>query len=534
MDTPSAPQPATPPKAAPARLNVVTAVKPVAVPPPPPARELKDPTWWRLGNIPFIVLILSAAGLDLAWPEVLGGGIGTGIGCALWCLSVLLLRRDFSKGEACFLAALALISFVALAVSGSTFNWVLAFVLPLALVLNPTAKGASEDARYRTWWGYWFARRKEGERGRWAWLRQILPTLITVFVGVALFIVFLIIFASGNPVVELVWNTIATWWNKLVEWLQLDWDFVGHVAIWLFAFAFFGIYTCARPKEAPGLPTVPEAPLTPGLSLLPHLPLASLIGINLAFLIATGTDIAYLWFGRVPEGISQTTYLHDGAASITWAAVLASAILVFLFRRKGAARQGTCTRVAGYVLVLQAFLLAVSVYVRLFHQIGDYGFTPRRIQAAEALLLGMDGLVILICYMACSGAFWKYARICLGTMLLMLISFGICPPAELAGDLNLRYAPTHENWKFSHRDFYEGCFVVQDNLAFALYVHEKNPDEDGYFYKRIKAAAEAVERQATQEGWCHWNLGLKRDIPAAEKVLGHPITPKKVNVEQAH
>ncbi len=507
--------------------------------PPAPAvpQELQDPTWWRLGTMPFIVLILSAVGLDLAWPNEFGlvafnGGVGTGIGCALWGVALLLLRRDFSKGEFCFLAALAPISFAALLVSGSVYNWWLAFLLPLAMLAIPQ-KRESSVARYRNWWSYWFARRKTAAQGRWAWLRQILPTLITVFVGVSLFIVFLIIFASGNPVVQLVWNTLADWWNALVEWLELDWDFAAHVFVWVFAFFVFGIYTFERPLELP----TPQAP-TPaaaktGRSLLPHLPLASLIGINLAFLIATGTDIAYLWFGRVPEGVSQTAYLHEGAASITWAAVLASLLLIFLFRRNGSARQGRATRVAGYALVLQSFLLAVSVYVRLFHQIGDFGFTPRRIQAAEALLLGLDGLVILVCYMACSGAFWKYTRICLGSMLLMLVAFGICPPGELAGNLNLRYAPTHTHWMFSVADFRPSCFAVEDNLAFAHYVYERQSHKEDYpyFSKRLQHAAERVEwklRYTDEDAWCHWNFGLARDLPVAESILGRPIAPKKV------
>ncbi len=515
--------PPVPPLPAAYKPSIKSVIPPVPVPAAP--REVKDPAWWRLGSIPFIVLILCAAGADLAWPDMDGGGIGAGIGCALWILAVLLLRRDLSKGESSFLIALALISFAGLTVSGSTFNWTLALVLPLILVTIPSSHPV-EPAHYRTWWGYWVARRKSAKGGRWAWLRQILPTLITVFVGVALFILFLCIFASGNPVVLLVWETITEWWNKLVEYLQLDWDFVAHVAIWVLGVLAFGLYTFNRPAATLAAPDAP-AVVKEGRSILPHLPLASLIGINLAFLVATGTDIAYLWFGRVPEGISQTSYLHDGAASITWAAALASAILVFLFRRNGSARQGVGTRVAGYLLVLQTFLLAVSVYMRLYHQIADYGFTVRRIQAAEAMLLGLDGLMILICYMACSGSFWKYTRICLGSMLLMFVGFGICPPAELAGNFNLRYAPSHPQWNFCATDFRKGCFEVDDNLAFALYVQEKWPDEFGYLRFRMESAAERVERRVQADSWTIWNLGLQRDIPAAEKILGRPLLPKE-------
>ncbi len=476
-----------------------------------------------------------AAAADLAQPEPFcGGGLAAGLGCALWLVAMLLLRRDFSKPETCFLGAFALITFSALTVSGSVFNWVLAIVLPLILLLTPKPQNPAETGRFRTWWGYWLARRKAGARGRWSWLRQILPTLITVFVGVALFVAFLCIFASGNPVVLLVWETLCKWWNTLVEWLQLDWDFVWHLFLWFMGFVVFGFYTFQRPSEPAPLPRVADAPRAGSVSLLPYLPLVSLLGINLAFLIATSTDIAYLWFGRVPEGVSQTAYLHDGAASITWAAALASAILVFLFRRKGSARQGKATRFLGYALVLQTFLLAASVYVRLYHQIDDYGFTTRRIQAAEAMLLGLDGLIILVCYMACSGSFWKYTRICLGSMLLIFISFGICPPAELAGHLNLRYAPSHPEWVFSTSDFSRSSFQIESNLAFALYVKERLPEPVQYFDDRIRDAAEDLVKQSKEATWRNWTLSRSRDLKVAEAILNAAPEPTATPEEETN
>ncbi len=523
-----------------------------------PPREVKDPAWWRLGAFPMAALLLAAAAGDLVWPTSLGSwGIGAGIGCVLLITAILLLRRDFSLGEKVFLVVLALISLAALTVSGSGFNGVMALLLPFLLCLVPSRMGStSEPGPFRNWWSYWFARRKQLVKSRWGWLRQILPTLITVLVAVVLFILFLCIFASGNPVVELVWNTITDWWNALVEYLELDWDFALHVLLWIVGIVAFGLYTLPRSKAAPAAPPMPVKEKE-GSSILPHLPLASLIGINLAFLVATSTDIAYLWFGSVPEGVSQTAYLHDGAASITWASALASVILVFLFRRNGSARQGLVTRIAGFALVAQTFLLAVSVYLRLYHQIDDMGFTTRRIQAAEALLLGLDGLVILVCYMACSGSFWKYTRICLGSMLLLFVAFGICQPAELAGNLNLRYAPSHPHWTFDTNDFghTRGRFVVGDNLAFAKFVFDKNyanmpagaqptvlvpqgsyiaPDEYSvdWFWSRLVTAARAVERRAQEDSWTTWSYSQQRDLPVAMDILYGKREPQAAVTER--
>ncbi len=512
---------------------------------PQPPREMKDPAWWRLGSAPMLALLFAAAVGDLCWPSFFAGwGVGAGIGCALLIAAVLVLRKDFSRGEKAFLIGLAAITFVALIVSGSGFNWLMALVLPLLLCLVPTRTGSTaEPGPYRNWWSYWVARRKRIDKSRWSWLRQVLPTLITILVAVVLFILFLCIFASGNPVVELVWNTIADWWNELVEYLDLDWDFVNHVLLWLFGIVAFGLYTLPRSKAAPAVPPAPVK-VKEGSSILPQLPLASLIGINLAFLVATSTDIAYLWFGAVPEGISQTAYLHEGAASISWAAGLASLILVILFRRNGTARRSLATRIAGYTLVAQTFLLAVSVYLRLYHQIDDMGFTTRRIQAAEAMLLGLDGLVILVCYMACSGSFWKYTRICLGSMLLLFVAFGICPPSELAANLNMHYIKQGKgkDWNFAISDFRNGRFVVGNNLEFAKHVYDHHvpttsepadmsllrdssyisPDYSAeWFRSRLEAAARKVELREQEDTWTNWNWSLSRDIPVARAIL-HP------------
>ncbi len=515
-------------------------------------KKICDPAWWRLGWIPYAVLPMVAAAADLCFPLTQSEGmeslgIGAGIGIVLFIGAVLLLRRDFSRREQLFLAMLALVALLGLLVSGSHAVWAAALALPFFVIMFGCDKSATreENVEYRSWWGFWHERRHRVKGGFW---RRTLPTLVSALVGIICFVAFLCIFASGNPVVQMVWDSITTWWNRLMDYLQISWDFWLHVLIWLAGILGFGLFTVQRPAvDGEKLPEVPED-TTPaaGSSLLPQLPLMILLGVNLAFLVATGTDIAFLWFRRVPEGISQTSYLYEGADSIIWASVLAAGLLIYFFRRKGSVRRTVVARSLGYVLAGQTLLLAISVYVRLYNQIVAYSFTPRRILAAEFLLLGVAGLVVLLVYMSRSGSFLRYARVCTGTLGLMALCFTISKPASLSGDLNLRYAASHPEWAFTVDDFKHGCFVVQDNLAFALYVYErqKTLNADGQdeelaseysirmrqFEQRLKIAALALEQRS--QSWTKFNLRDYWDRRAAEYILGRPLgTPA---VEPVH
>lgn len=508
-------------------------------------KSVCDPAWWRLGWVPYVVLVLVATAADLCFPLGRGSGldahgIGGGIGVLLFMVAILLLRRDFTCREQVFLVLLALVGFSGLLVSGNPVCWLVALTLPFFVILFGPGKPVPvvQGVEYRSWWGFWRARRGQVNGGVW---RCILPTLISVLVGIICFVSFLCIFASGNPVVQLVWDFITTWWNRIMDYLQISWDFWLHVIVWVVGILGFGIFTVQRPpSDVTRLPEVPEDTEPSGSSMLPHLPLMILLGVNLAFLVATGTDIAFLWFRRVPEGVSQTAYLYEGAESIVWASLLAAVLLAYLFRRRGSVRHTVVARGLGFVLVGQTFLLAASVYVRLYNQILAYSFTPRRVLAAEFLLLGVAGLVILLCYMLSRGGFLRHFRICIGTLGLMGLAFAVCSPASLSGDLNLRYAVSNPQWKFSTADFKNGCFEIEENLGFALYVYEQQkarfkeslelaPEEYNLsgFHARLKMAALAVE--ARQASWTTFTLRSYWDRRAAEYILGRPIAEAEVD-----
>lgn len=482
---------------------------------PPPPSAAKEPTWWRQGWFPYVSLLSATAAADFLCPRVNGFGVAAAIGVLLGMAAFLLLRRDFSRGECLFLVLLSIVCSAGLLLSGSSFCWIVAMAAPFAMVFAPSSKTYAGHDKYLNWWQFWFSHRVRAEvSNRASRARAIFPLLLSILAGVICFIFFLCIFASGNPVVEMVWNALADAWNRLVLFLNLDWEFCLHAFCWAAGALWFGIYTFKRPEAT--WPATPS-PVANTHSMLPHLAPCVLVGTNLAFLIACATDVAFLWQHCVPAGVSQTEYLYDGAASITCASAIAAMLLVWIFRRSASSRRSRVSRVAGYVLLVQTFVLAVSVYMRLYYQVEAYGFTSRRVLAAESMLMGIAGLVFLALYMNWRKHLWRLLYPTLGVVLLLLLSFSIYTPYRIAGNLNLRYVAAHPHWKFSADDVRYHVFPVQDNLAFAWFVYQQCPDAD--LRKIIEARCKVLVRQAERRTWRSFSLSSACDEKLAAEIL---------------
>lgn len=499
----SPPVPPPPPRSESLQQRLNDEMKAVPKPPPVPASfpaiqrpALTDPSWWRKGIWPGLTLLTVVIAADLLCPLFTATpyiGFGTALGSLFLVVSLLMLRKDYSRTEALFLVLLGLITATAQAVSGSVLSWVGILLIPLLMQLLPKERTEPREPA-RTWWGYWIARRP-GFSGR---THALLPLLLSIFSGIAFFLGFLAIFASGNPVVLKVWDMIVEAWNAIIRFFHLDLNFWQHLIIWVIGLAGFGLYTFGRPATAK---TAAPKESAGGTTLLPLLPAFTLLGINLAFLVATTTDTLYLWVRRVPEGISQTDYLYNGVQSIVIASVMATLLILLLFRRTGVARKSIFGMFMGYLLVVQTFILSISVLLRLYYQIDAHGFTTLRVTAAESMLLGMVGIILLLSYMAHNGHFWKHFRLALGTGILFFFGFNILTPNQVAGYLNIRCRASHPEWKFTLDDI-NACrdfeFIVNQYLPELLTVSDDAAYEL-YWTKERRRAIILVEAEEIQE-----------------------------------
>ena len=400
-------------------------------------QSLLSPSWWRHGHIPLLVLIASGFAADFMFGTLEGLGIGTALGLLLYTAAFLALRTDLSRKEQVFLVFMAVLNAAAAGAnltSFTQFNLLIGLGLPVVITFLPRKEGNSFDPakRYVTWWGYKFFRVTQAKEAAANVLGKI-PLAGSVAIGVILFLVFLSIFADGNPVVAAVRTAMNKWFWSYCSWLVPDMGTVADILLWCLGALAFGI--AAMPRSRSSFPE--QHPVRPGSPWLPHLPAVSLLFINLAFLVNNGTDVAFLWRGSVPDGISQTAYLHDGADSIMLAAFLSALVLLVLFRPEGSVRASKTGIVLGFILAAQTGLLAASVGMRLYFQIKDFGFSPNRVTAGIYLLMGACFLYLLFRYMAGHGNWLRYGKLCGATALVFLALTGLRSPSQLSGDLNL-------------------------------------------------------------------------------------------------
>lgn len=400
-----------------------------------------------------------------------GLGIGTALAILLYTAAFLMLRTDISRKEQWFLGVMAVLNATAAGLNlspDSHYNLLVAMFLPLAVIFLPRKEGNGyvPGTRYVSWLEYRFFRMNQVRKAAQG-LRGKLPLAASVAIGISLFLFFLSIFADGNPVIASVRTAMNELAVRYLSCLLPSREMFIHFLLWVLGSLSFGILTMHRRCA----PFGEDRPIRPEKPWLPSLPVISLLFINLAFLVNNGTDISFLWSGKVPEGISQTGYLHEGADSLTLAAILSGLILLVMFRSSGAVRASKTGTVLGFILAVQTGLIAGSVAVRLYNQIEDFGFSPTRVTAGIYLLLGACFLGLLFAYMTGSGNWERYGVRCGALSLVFLCLGGFRSPSQLSGDLNLMTMDSHPEWYFSDGDL--SRFEIRDNFSFAAAVYQR-------------------------------------------------------------
>ena len=473
-------------------------------------RLLLSPSWWRHGHIPLLVLIAAGFAADFMFGTLEGLGIGTALGLLLYTAAFLALRTDLSRKEQAFLVFMAVLNAAATGINLSSFthyNMLIGLGLPAVMTFLPRKEGNGFDPakRYVSWWGYKFFRMTQAKEAIGKVLGKI-PLAGSVAIGVILFLLFLSIFAGGNPVVAAFKSAMNQWFCNYFSWLIPDMGTIADILLWCLGALAFGIVTAPRPCSS-----FPERhPVCPGRPWLPCLPAVSLLFINLAFLVNNGTDVAFLWRGSVPDGISQTVYLHDGADSIMLAAFLSAVTLLVLFRPEGSVRASKTGTVLGFILAAQTGLLAASVGMRLYFQIKDFGFSPNRVTAGIYLLMGTFFLYLLFSYMAGNGNWLRYGKLCGAIALVFLALTGLRSPFQLSGDLNLMTMDEHPDWYFSDGDLPR--FELRDNIPFAIAVYRRLGGETEAGANVYAMTREALNAKSRIWNWRSLNLRKwKRD-----------------------
>ena len=247
---------------------------------------------------------------------------------------------------------------------------------------------------------YWRATTIRGPRVRKvAWLNIALPTIA--------FVTFSLLFVLANPdLLSAFGRRLELVLNEWRQWLIEVAPDIGEIIFWLVAgWLSIGLIRPVMRRATDDAGTSPfagEVGTKTEQSPLYQAFRNTLLTVIVLFAIYLVFELKTLWFREFPEGFYYSGYAHQGAAWLTLALALATAVLSIVFR--GAVFRDPRVaklRKLAWIWSFENLLLAIAVYHRMYIYIGFNGMTRMRVVG----LFGMTAVVI-----GFGLVLWKIAR----------------------------------------------------------------------------------------------------------------------------
>lgn len=443
------------------------------------------------------------------------GGAGVGVFAGAWLLAIIATRPDMGRARSAWLGlALAALFAVSLFDEPGVLAWSMFWCAIAFAALAPRA-GRFDDAWH--WVVRLFLHGATGAMRPFTDLRRVAgqrrgvgasPRLLATTLALPLLggVVFLILFAAANPLIEHAFASI-----QLPSLWQL--------ALWIF------VACCVWPMRRPGTLAlrvtrrVPDLePILPGTSL-PSV-LIALALFNLIFAVQNALDIAFLWGGgALPDGMTRTEYVHRGAYPLIVTALIAGAMALAMLRPGSASERNPWARRMVALWVAQNLVLVASSALRTVQYIQESMLTSWRIAALLWMALVALGLV-LICWRILRGRSARWLINC--NALAAGIVLTVCCFVDIeaiAARWNVQAAdPAKIDLCYLHRG--------GDSALLPLIALERRPMDaetlDRVRYVRADLLRDLETRQADGRYWT-WH-GARR-LAAAQAIVG-PGAPR--------
>jgi Domain of unknown function (DUF4173) len=230
------------------------------------------------------------------------------------------------------------------------------------------------------------------KRGTAGWLASFVAWIVPL----SIFVVFLALFSSANPLIEHQLDRIDIRvlfkfidFSRLVFWISIA------CAVWPLL--------CRRAKRKPVRQLRPNSsaaavePSDPDHLLGAKAMSRSLILFNALFALQTVLDLTYLWGGAaLPDSMTHAEYAHRGAYPLIATALLAAGFVLVAMRPGGPAEKSRLIRPLVLVWIAQNVLLVISSIFRLDLYVAAYSLTYLRLAALIWMTLVVIGLVLIL------------------------------------------------------------------------------------------------------------------------------------------
>ena len=267
-------------------------------------------------------------------------------------------------------------------------------------------------------------------RGRW--LGIVLPVVVVVVFGA--------IFVMANPdLADSVWRNGRLAWTRLSTAFQIF--SVGELLFWLFiAVLTLGLLQPLhnrfwKPAWATAMTPAIKEPSEAEIVAYRNSLIAAVV-LFAAYLIF---EFRTLWFRDFPEGFYYAGYAHQGAAWLTIALALTSAMLSVMFRASTVhADRLARLRPLAWVWSAENLILAAAVYNRLWIYIQFNGMTRMRIVGLLGITAVVAGLLLMLRRLARSHDFFWLVQRYAWTVALAILAYLLLPVDMLVHSYNVR------------------------------------------------------------------------------------------------
>jgi len=227
-----------------------------------------------------------------------------------------------------------------------------------------------------------------------------------LFIPIIVFAVFLLIFKMANPIFSDMVATPFSWLFEAIDRLFTDFS-AGHLIFIIFGacFIFSILFNWNRVNNLYKISPRPETITTPE-KLNEHsvaneyrTALLLIVSVNILLLIVNIIDIKFLWFNLgadLKSAHELSKLVHEGTYLLMLSIVLSICILLYYFRNElNFLPNNRWLLVAAYVWIIQNGFLIISVLLRNYEYITNYGLTHNRIAVCFFLLITAIGLILL-------------------------------------------------------------------------------------------------------------------------------------------
>ncbi|NUQ64019.1 MAG: DUF4173 domain-containing protein [Pirellulales bacterium] len=273
---------------------------------------------------------------------------------------------------------------------------------------------------------------------RGGWLSVGLPLVAVLAFGALFVLANPDLAASFRETLRWAFDSFADWlrrfsptWGELFFWVAVAWLVIGllrpvvrdSVLAGLSTRDDRGDWATAPPAESPLYAAVRN----------------TLAAVIVLFAVYLGFEFKTLWFKTFPKGFYYAGYAHEGAAWLTVALALATAVLSLVFRGRilHDPRLSRLRKLA-WIWSAENLVLALAVYHRLFIYIGFNGMTRMRTVGLFGISAVAVGFILVVWKIIHSRNFAWLLHRHLWTLAVALYLLAVTPVDPIVHAYNVR------------------------------------------------------------------------------------------------